>query len=273
VIGEERPVLSEANAPRDVTVQWGLKRSGNHLVANWLYANLGGTVKDPLDTGGLHPQFRDAFFDPTSRVAFYNNCGWLNSRRFALGDLEHRDFEQAAERHAATIFGIEDCDFRLAPQPPSGRDGTRVLILRDPLNNLASRLEGAKTRPDVFRTDEAFINLLAAYCAEFLGQTKWLGDAVRINFNRFVLDRVYRDELAQQMGLPNRDVVSEIPAYGGGSSFTGIQGPATPQLLMERFRQHRIPRPLIEMLFDHAVVRETCATEFGYDLAERVKEA
>jgi hypothetical protein len=136
----------------------------------------------------------------------------LNSRRFALGDLEHRDFEQAAGRHAATIFGIEDCDFCFAPQPPSGQDGTRVLRLRDPLNNLASRLEGANTRPDVLRTNEAFSNPLAAYCEEFLGQTKWS---------------------------------------------TGIQGPAM----------------LIEMLFDHADIRETCATEFGYTFAERVKAA
>jgi hypothetical protein len=58
VIGEERPVLSEANAPRDVTVQWGLKRSGNHLVANWLYANLGGTtfVLDRVYRGELAQQ-------------------------------------------------------------------------------------------------------------------------------------------------------------------------------------------------------------------------
>jgi hypothetical protein len=33
------------------------------------------------------------------------------------------------------------------------------------------------------------------------------------------------------------------------------------------------PAPLIEMLFDHAAIRETCATEFGYDLAKRVNEA
>ncbi len=99
---------------------WGLKRSGNHLVANWLYANLGASAKQPLDSTDIHTQLRQAHCDPAADVAFYNNCGQLNSRRFQLGILTRADFEVARRRHRVTIFGIEDCQLRYAKRTPTG---------------------------------------------------------------------------------------------------------------------------------------------------------
>jgi hypothetical protein len=225
-------------------------------------------VKAELDTTGLHFQLSRGYCDPSAGVAFFNNCGWMNSRRFELGDLQPSDFEEAMRARAVTIFGIEDCQLRFASQVPSGPGIVNVVLLRDPLNNVASRLEGAKKRPAVFRTDEAYVDMLASYCAEFLDRTAVFGEKVVISFNRFVGDRDYRDSIAAQLGVTNVDVIDEVSDFGGGSSFTPGGGPSSEAALMTRFRDHPIPPDLLELLLDRPAIQEVCAAVFGYDLAE-----
>jgi hypothetical protein len=249
---------------------WGLKRSGNHLVANWLYANFGASEKQPLDSSDIHRQLREGHCDPAAGVAFYNNCAHYNSRQFHLGLLSRADFELARQRLPVTIFGIEDCQLRYAKRTPSGTSILHVLVLRDPLNNIASRLEGARDRPAVFPTDETYVDLFASYCAEFVGLTDLLDNKVVVNFNRFVGDRAYRDSIAGDIGFGNRDVLAEASDYGGSSSFSPGSGPSTSRELLTRFQQHRIPDGMFELLLDRPVIRETCSTVFGYDLADVV---
>ena len=252
------------------TFVWGLQRSGIHLIVNWLYANHGATAKSDLTSDGLHPKLVDGFADPAAGVAFYNNCGRFYCRQFELGDLVPADFEEAALRSSTSIFTIEDCALQHASRTPRHPDVATVLVLRDPLNTLASRLEAAKTRPGQFRTDEPFVDVLESYCAEFLGHTHHLANKTVISYNRFVEDRPYRDALATELGLTNLDAVSEVSEYGGGSSFSGLGRPSPTSSLMTRFEQHPIPAPLIEMLLERPAIREACATVFGFDLAERV---
>ena len=251
---------------------WGLKRSGNHLLANWLYANLGATAKEPLDSSDIHRQLREAHSDPAAGVAFYNNCGQLNSRRFELGLLRRADFEEARRRYPVTIFGIEDCQLRYARRTPSGADIVNVLVLRDPLNNIASRLEAATLRSEIFRTDEAYVDLFATYCAEYMGSSDMLENKVVVSFNRFVGDRAYRDRLARELAFENRDVLAEASDYGGSSSFSPGTGPSTRDELLSRFMQHAIPEDLARMLLDRAAIRDACSSVFGYDLADVLDE-
>ena len=251
---------------------WGLKRSGNHLLANWLYANLGANAKHALDSSDIHRQLRQAHWDPVAGVAFYNNCGQLNSRQFQLGLLARADFDAARRRHGVTIFGIEDCQLRYGKRTPAGADIVNVLVLRDPLNNIASRLEAAKDRPEVFRTDEPYVDLMASYCAEFTSSTDLLNNKLVVNFNRFVGDPAYRDRIASGLGLDNLDVLGEASDYGGSSSFSPGSGPSTTRELFTRFHQHRLPDGMIELLLDRPVIRETCSTVFGYELAEAANE-
>jgi hypothetical protein len=259
------------------TFVWGLKRSGIHLVANWLYANLGGQVEGSLDADGLHPQLHDGFADAAAGVAYFNNCGGLHSRRFKLGPLVPSDFEVAAHRYPRVVFGVEDCRLELSSLT-LGAVATHLLVLRDPLNNLASRLEGARTRPDVFRVDTDYVDLLAAYCDEFLGHTGELPRKTVVVFDRFVDDRGYRDAIAAELGLANVDAVSNVSRFGGGSSFGGaddvpVAERPSPAALTTRFRQHPIPGAILDRMLDKAVIGETCASVFGYDLAERAVEA
>ena len=252
------------------TIVWGLKRSGIHLIVGWLYANLGATVKDDLGATELPRQLQDGFRDPAAGVAYFNNCGWLYSRQLGLGPLTGADLLQAAARQRTTVFGVEDCSLRWATTTAAVPDQRNVILLRDPLNNLASRLEGTRTMPGQLRTDDAFLDVFEEYCAEVLGHTEHLADRTIIIFNRFIEDRAHRDELAAALGLPNLDQVSEVSAYGGGSSFSSSPVPSSVESLTTRYQQHPLPRSVVEGLLARPMIREACTTVFGYDLAELV---
>jgi len=246
---------------------WGLKRSGIHLLVNWLFANLGASVKEELTTTDLPRQLHDGFCDRAAGVAFFNNCGWLYSRQLGLGPLTAADLERAAAGQPTTIFGLEDCALRWSSMTASVPDQRNVLLLRDPLNNLASRLEGSTTMPGQLRTDEAFLDLYAEYATEVLGRTAHLPHRTVVSFNRFVVDPGYRDGIAEQLGVPNRDEVSEVSPYGGGSSFSSGSVPSSPDSLMTRYQQRPLPPRLVELLLARPVIAEVCETVFGYDLA------
>jgi hypothetical protein len=141
-------------------------------------------------------------------------------------------------------------------------------VLRDPLNNVALRLEAARIRPEAFRTAETYVDLFASYCAEFVGVTDLLGDKIVVNFNRFVGDRAYRDSIPADLAFDNRDVLVEASEHGGTSRFSAESEPSTSRELLTRFQQNRIPEDMFEMLLDRPVIRETCSTVFGCELAE-----
>ena len=252
------------------TIVWGLKRSGIHLIVNWLYANLGATVKDDLGATGLPRQLQDGFRDPAAGVAYFNNCGWLHSRQLGLGPLTGADLVQAAGGQPTTVFGLEDCSLRWVTTTAVVPDQRNLILLRDPLNNLASRLEGTKTMPGQLRTDGAFLDVYEEYCAEVLGHTTHLRNRTIVSFNRFIEDPAHRSELATALGLPNLDQVSEVSSYGGGSSFSSSSVPSSVASLTTRYQQHPLPPSMVEGLLARPFIREACTTVFGYDLADLV---
>ena len=93
-------------------------------------------------------------------------------------------------------------------------------MLRDPLNNIASRLEAARIGLKCSVPMRPTSTCIASYCAEFVGLTDLLGNKVVVNFNRFVEAIAYRDLIAGELAFDNRDVLGEASDYGGSSSFS-----------------------------------------------------
>ena len=106
-----------------------------------------------------------------------------------------------------------------------------ILLLRDPFNTFASRLHLMRQQPknvfvkDFLLPDEDGTALLPRrwkfFAEEYLGKTNHLrNDKLVINFNRWVIDREYREQLCDALGVPFRDEHKEhVPVYGFGSSF------------------------------------------------------
>lgn len=265
---------SKSDAPlgviNNIFFVWGLKRSGIHFLVEWLYANLGGRDKLPLvHDHRRHLQLQSGFHDPRSGVAFFNNCGYLNSRGFHIGGLRQDDFLTAASFHSMAIFGVEDADLACAGSVPPMPCACHILLLRDPLNTIASRLRGLEERPGVFPVNERFIDLYDQYCHEFVGATTLLKPQFKVVFNRMVLDRGYRDRLASNLGVANLDSVGTVSPYGGGSSFTGTEERPGREIL-KRFRQKAIPRQVLEQLLSKPTIGQVCKEQFEYDLEAMV---
>jgi hypothetical protein len=192
----------------------GIRRSGNHAIQTWLT--------------GL----------PKGPVVKLNLCPSLGPKR--LKEL------QDAYRGPATslVQGAEElCVIR--PNRPTSfrlvaRNEKQVLILRNPLNNMASKATYNKAwfLPEHVA---AFLGAWVQYAKEFLGLSSGLPDRVSVNFDRWFAEETYRRELAGQLGVEFSDSkLNEMDTNWGISSFDAyeFQGRAQEMPVLDRWRRY-----------------------------------
>lgn len=114
-----------------------------------------------------------------------------------------------------------------------------VLVVRDPLNFFASRLQrwsclsGIKDRQEL-------VALWKQHAAEALGMTARIGPGrIVANFTRWAVDGDYREELARALGLTFSDNGRDSMMPGFSSSFdgTGYRTRADAMLVNERWNR------------------------------------
>lgn len=212
----------------------GMSRSGNHAIANWIFAQAG-TPKlllncaegktdpfltcRPLDTGLCWRA--EPAIDPDAARA----------RRSADRALLMHSYEDSWLGHAFSVALERNHDRWLGPS----RRRIDLLVLRDPFNLFASRLRmGAGLSPDVAR------RMWKQHAREALGATRRLrNDPVVVLYNRWASDPGYRREIADRLGLRFSDRgFDEVSACAGGSSFDGVafDGRASRMATGERWR-------------------------------------
>lgn len=108
-----------------------------------------------------------------------------------------------------------------------------VFIVRDFYNYAASKLRSGERRGESFSAswrdcDTRVWTEFAEMFCEKPGQF--------VVFNKWLCDKAYRDEVAERYGMAGAPYDTEIPDYGGGSSFTGMRQPADRDALLTRFR-------------------------------------
>jgi len=222
---------------------FGLKRSGNHVIINWIFRNHPGTVCF------LNNVQHELHFNP------YLSFG----QAFIKNGLEVLNFppEQATKVWRARswhrkhphvdclIHSYEDRDLGELPADPLrgdehdrcvGRSGRQlnVIVLRDPFNTLASRLRRRDRLPL-----EGTMELWKAHAREFVGDADLLSDRVSVSYNRWCVDAAYRREVGDALGLSGDLGVNDVPLVGGGSSFdaTAFDGKGSSMRTGERWRQ------------------------------------
>lgn len=218
----------------------GMKRSGNHPVLDWIVSQTAG------------------------KVAFLNNVARnelrLSDKTWPLPSLKDthtlRDLQNVPQD--LVVCSWEDVPPGEAEWMEHVRSGrrVRVLILRDPYNLLASTVGmGARKgqwaithRPD--ETGEPRGEALAAWAARWKEYAREYlrmiesgdGEQVAVNYNRWVAEEAYRDEVFAALGLDARsdDSMKRVPGYGLGSSFDGkaLDGRATEGRYLRRWKQH-----------------------------------
>jgi hypothetical protein len=178
---------------------FGLRRSGNHGVINWLIPMLGNQVCHINDGKPL--------------CRFYNGNDGLNYTKIEI------------QKTDATIVSYENVDFNEG-WPEFDIESPKVkyvLLLRDPFNTLASLLRNQTTIQNRSWNvpDYELEKLWVQYAKEFLKITSWLPeDTVMISYNRWFVNETYRRGIADQLELEYSEVgLNKMSGYGGGSSF------------------------------------------------------
>ncbi|MGJ8544431.1 MAG: hypothetical protein ACSHWZ_03230 [Sulfitobacter sp.] len=200
---------------------FGMRRSGNHAITDWLMRNAPRSA-----SGGLFFNNCTAGEDP--RQGFASVDVYDPQARF-IPHLNRPNADRISEagRTPAIIVSYED---RMPPARKRERDPShgfaapdfdhRIIIYRSFLNWTASLLAKLQGNDDWGPVDRMRIITRAfATYADGLDRLSLPG-VTGICYDRWMEDETYRADLLTQLGLPLRDNSrGEVQRFGGGSSF------------------------------------------------------
>ncbi|MBS0658169.1 MAG: hypothetical protein JSR82_07980 [Verrucomicrobia bacterium] len=215
---------------------FGLRRGGNHALAEWLKGHFAADEVLHLNNARL------AAFD-------------VREAAIRFDDGEHAAVTPTAAQRILLV-GYENVDFLRFPAAQNFQIARRcdwLVLLRDLPNMAASICRSARERPDfVWRHRlRDFPELWSMYARRFLAAA---GGARYVSFNRWFAEEAYRRELAAALKLEFTDRgLNAISAVGGGSSFDGLafDGRAQAMPVLERW-----PEYLDDSLFRCLVLAE-----------------
>lgn len=243
----------------------GMQRSGNHAVIPWLQNNVfreadNGTAVHVNDVFPIYSARPLRIFEPPNMSVVYSS----------------------PKVNVLIILSYEDLPLSLIPRLPTVehedsvlRDATSqtFLLLRDPFNAFASRLKRIRELQgeDDSATQQYWqttVELWKSYAKEYLGETNILGDIVPVNYNLWVTNKDYRDNLLrEQFGQEeNLDIgINGVSVTGEGSSFTGTayDGKASEMDVTGRWK-HFIDDPFYQSLCQDPEIHNLSERIFGH---------
>jgi hypothetical protein len=218
---------------------FGMRRSGNHAIADWITRNA-----------------------PGGHSVFLNNCKPGKSPLDSFASIEVDGEKQAVRRARGNLAGetmrlgdgalllvsyedLSPADFGATRQVcgdfDAGLFACDVLIYRSFLNWSASLIKKLQSNPGYgpLRRVAIMLNTADRYARMLELVDKAPGNGmVPICYDRWFVDGAYRERVLGQLGLPVTDnAIGGVQSYGGGSSFQ--KDAAAPEDLQtsERWRQ------------------------------------
>jgi hypothetical protein len=147
-----------------------------------------------------------------------------------------------------------------------------IIVIRDIYNNSASRLKfdgrRKKSQPPGWY-DESLNHWRDLFLTKLFGKS-----FVEINYNRWLLSKVYRLRMARCLKLPNNDghLNTTIHNFGGGSSFTGTRATAKQKMLLRRWEMYIEEfgiTPTFQKILNDDELREMNLLFFGWALNKK----
>lgn len=214
----------------------GLRRSGNHAVINWLLAQLQGPICFNNNMGHRHPPENT----PIKKLLWHGRGDY----RLVVSH-EDKALERQLLDYREDYFGKSNEQFQ-------------ILILRDPFNLLASRYAWKDEQGKRFREDSAYrtsiIDLWKSYAHKYL-EWERTGAGIGINYNQWYVDKAYRKEIAERLGLRFTDKGrDEVKIYGHGSSFDGTQKKGGELKVLERWKNFNEDSAYLEGIKDKDMI-------------------
>ena len=212
----------------------GARRSGHHAIITWLIRQSPGKVifLNNLEAIGSGRSYRIE-----GEEAVEADESYLHSQ----GSPEVFQKEQ---RLRTVIYNFEDygiaelLNLKARMPTPDDKPTQNILVLRDPLNLLASRVKKYRRTGALGMIGQPFIEHYLEWCRAAAAERLPLKNAIVVNFNLWVTSKTYRADLAAQLGLDFTDEgLNEVRCRG--SSFDGFQynGRAQEMKVLERYEQ------------------------------------
>lgn len=197
-----------------VLVVYGMKRSGNHAIVNWIIEQ--GSFRFINNLVPISPILEGRESIPPPR----DFTNWARTRGL-------RPTRTPRPRHQALIVSLEDHDLNMIPFRDVPCELKNLLILRDPSNLFASRIRKATREPNStsFPSTSGGVMDRAAgvwksHAQEFLGLTHQLENLLPVYFDAWFSDQTYRKHISESLNLKFCDTgFSRVTTFGGGSSF------------------------------------------------------
>ncbi len=210
-------------------------RSGNHAIIFWLIDNLGG-YKQEID--GC------CYWNNESMVYFYNNCNHINLSLLPNYNYQIRSYEDTNKEY-----------------------NNKIIILRDFINMFASRFKkyGEKLGFDnTYLQDYQQIKKLWIELAKEIIE----GKAIGILYNRWLVEKHYRDFISKQLDIPNiNDNIDHVSKIGEGSSFIGDKVEEDKNNYLTRYKQVEIPEVILNDIKNDEDLIELNKKLFKIDLS------
>lgn len=252
----------------DVFFSFSPQRSGQHLVIRWICLGLG-EILHVNHVRGFPRLGGPVLLPMAGRTTLYSDTKEEDSGKRSPHRLPNLANSSAC--YSTEFWTLED----IAPDDPLyteaigytdnfGGDRLKTfLILRDPANWLASSRKHGKWGPAKLR-EKVEIYLRTLRVAR---ESAERDDTVTIRFNDFVTDATYRAALSEQIPEHRLDraepALSEVPDFGGGSSFSGHSGVAG-EGVSDRWRTYAADAEFRDLLSGEEL-RQIANEVFGED--------
>lgn len=235
----------------------GMRRSGLHIILNSIKYNLVGKTEF------------ERVFDLEKYMDNYEKC--LTSREIIFfNDVKpETNFKDllSLRQEKIKLFLHEDPPVNLYSKIDFGE--YNVIIIRDLLNNIASRLERKK---NFSRVNDLYFERLKKLLREALLIENELQNKIVVKYDDFIKNEEYRTKILGRMGIdqtvPYSKFQNEIPKYGKGSSFKlGLE------TVDKRFYFVKFPKNVILVLKEDMELKELVEQLYGpgYDLNRKIK--
>jgi predicted O-methyltransferase YrrM len=238
----------------------GMSRSGNHAILNWIASQFNGRVE--FRNNVSHTGTAKFIGDPAS--------SGLPKRLWRLPDQpkhisgEPRLFLYSRENEsnptAELLDGIQSST------------STRIVILRDPFNLLASIFEYFNVYKRIWFNEgwvkrDDMIKLFAVKWLEYADSYENNRDITPISYNRWVCDEGYRDDVATSLNVDFRTDKSmlSVPRNGGGSSFdkSKLNGSGVDMKVLTRWNKYKFDKDYVDTLKSNPELLEVSNRIFG----------
>ena len=190
-------------------IVFGIRRGGNHAIAQWLIPQIAGGVKY---YHAVSPERKE-----NNRFTTYGESG-----NTYVG-LENVRVSEFSENKEELLDGIELGEVKT------------IMILRNPWNQMASHIQWRpESSPD---RRNYVIELISDFQDDYLTGIK---DIDFIIYDKWFQDINYRKQISEKLGLEFSDEgLQTVVSIGGGSSFDGIKynGNAQEMDVLSRYKQ------------------------------------